>query len=197
MDIAFDKSLSKTIKEKLYYASISENDTLKQKILGKICVVEMNSLSDDEKVKLNHSFNQKLIESGYKVTYNIKEADIILLTYDKFNQIGEYVNVENGKKANDAYSIDNYLYSYDVKNDKLNFVVLHKGKQPEKEITKDYQSIGENWMPEHYLNYLTENKLLAKMKFSEDLYDLKLTYPENYTSYLEENNFLDLDVKIE
>ena len=197
MDLAFDKSLSHTIKDKLINASILQSDTLEQKLSGKICAVEMNSLSDHNRVMLNHSLNQKLIESGYKVTYNIKEADVLLLTYEKFNRIGDYIDAQNGENSDRAYSIDNYLYSYDVKNNKLCIVTSAKGKQPENRITKHYQSIGRSWSAEDYIYYLVKNELLAKLKVSEDLYDLKLMYPENYTSYLEENNFLNLDVKIE
>jgi hypothetical protein len=197
MDLAFDKSLSHTIKDKLINASILQNDTLEQKLSGKICAVEMNSFSDHNRVMLNHSLNQKLIESGYKVTYNIKEVDVLLLTYDKFNKIGEYVNAQSGVNGDDAYSIDNYLYSYDVKNNKLCIVTSAKGEQPENRITKHYQSMGRSWMAQDYLYYLVKHKLLAEMKVSQDLDDLKLTYPENYTSYLEENNFMNLDVKIE
>jgi hypothetical protein len=51
-----------------------------------------------------------------------------LLTYDKFNKIGEYVNAQNGN-GDDAYSIDNYQLFLRW-NNKLCIVTSAKGEQP-------------------------------------------------------------------
>jgi hypothetical protein len=199
MNKKFNSTIPEDIKEQLRETSFILSDTLNFKLKGNLCAIKYeNPLINNIKFALDHSFNQELISNGYHVSYKLKDVSYLIFTNDVWTKIGTYVD-SNGKRKNDANIIDNYLYVYDLSQKKVYFVLFHKGQRPSEEINHDYQSIGENWHSDNFVNYLIENKFLDKKspKDIEQFKELKLSYPENYTKYLDENNFLNLDVTID
>lgn len=159
---------------------------------GKICAVQGDyDLNNKETIVIDHLLTKELIKNGHQITFDLQQLDYLIFTDTDLEDVGYYED-SDGKKTDTASIPHDFIYVYNLRNNKLSFVTVNKGGNPEKTITQSQNRLeapfGKIWYAEDYVNFLEKHKYLS----TKGKEKLKRFHSEDYVQYLEENDFLGL-----